>query len=94
MTTKHITDATMRVRDCLYDSLRRWEGQVVTEDFARAWANNMSTAAIEVLRQMADEAKATDEPPPVRVTVDRLCRLERWCELAEGHAGSCLPPPF
>ena len=46
--------------------LQKPEHRRLTEEVARERANNLSTAVVELLRQMADEARASDEPPPVR----------------------------
>jgi len=70
MTARHVTDATMRVRDALYEGLLLRRGMVLTEEVARERANNLSTAVIEVLRELAEIRRATDEPPPVREPVN------------------------
>lgn len=63
MNPRRITDATMRIRDYLYESLLL---RKIPEDIARERANNMATGVLEVIRQLAAEEKATDAPPPVR----------------------------
>ena len=62
MNAQHVSEATMRVRDVVYASLLRWEGQTITEAFARSEANNLGVAIVEALAQLAEESK----PPPVR----------------------------
>lgn len=59
MNARRVTDATMRVRDALYEGLLRRKGLVLTEDVARERANNLATAVLEVLTQMAEEVRPT-----------------------------------
>lgn len=66
MSARHVTDATMRARDAIYEGLLVRRGVVLTEEVARERANNIATAVIEVLRQLAEESK----PPPVRFGAD------------------------
>lgn len=60
---RHITEATLRARDAIYEGLLVRRDEVLTEEVARERANNISTAVVEALRQLAEEWK----PPPVRV---------------------------
>lgn len=55
--TPDVTDATLRVRDALYDGLLVRRGRILDEATARERANNLATAVMEVLAQMADERK-------------------------------------
>ena len=87
MNARHVSDAAMVARDVIYASLLRWQGQTITEEFARAEANNMGVAIVEALAQLAEESK----PPPVR---PRICSLTPDCGLFAGHEGECQPPPF
>ena len=84
MNQRRVSDATMRVRDVLYDGLRG----VLPEEVARERANNLSMAAVEALAQLAEESK----PPPVRYPV--ACKLNNGCALDDGHADECEGPPF
>lgn len=62
MNARHVSEATMRVRDVLYEGLLLRRGLELTEEIARERANNLATAVIEALAQLAEESK----PPPVR----------------------------
>lgn len=59
----------MRARDVIYEGLLVRRGLEVTEDLARERANNISTAVIEALAQLAEESK----PPPVRNIPSTIC---------------------
>ena len=63
---RHVTEATMRIRDVLYTGLLVRQGEQLTEEVARDRANNISVQVIEALAQLAEESK----PPPVRTPVD------------------------
>lgn len=84
--SRHVTDATMRVRDVLYEGLLIRRGLELTEEVARERANNLAMTVMETLREMA-EARAdhtarevpgqdvvSDEPPPVRETMEEHAR--------------------
>jgi hypothetical protein len=62
MNARHVSEATMRVRDVLYEGLLVRRGEALTEEIARERANNLATQVIEALTQLAEESK----PPPVR----------------------------
>ena len=89
MNARHVSDAAMVARDVIYASLLRWQGQTITEEFARAEANNMGVAIVEALAQLAEESK----PPPKRVSPEP-CHRHGWCDLVDGHEGPCSRAPF
>lgn len=60
MNARHISEATLRVRDAIYDGLRVREGEVLTEAVCRERAANVCHYVVEALVQLAEESK----PPP------------------------------
>lgn len=88
--SRHVTEATMRVRDVLYEGLLVRRGLELTEEVAREAANNLSMSAIEALAQLAEESK----PPPVKPhwAEMKLCTRENWCGLEDNHPGDCREP--
>ena len=62
MNQRAISDATLRVRDVIYEGLLIRTGLMLDETLARERAANLATAVMETLCQLAEESK----PPPVR----------------------------
>ena len=62
MTGKALTDATLAVRDAIYEGLLVRKGEMLTEAVARERANNVCLRVIEALRELAEaKAAAKDE---------------------------------
>jgi hypothetical protein len=60
VTTRKLTDATLVVRDAIYEGLLIRKGEVLTEELCRERANNVCHYVVEALAKLAEESK----PPP------------------------------
>jgi hypothetical protein len=63
VTGQALTDATLAVRDAIYEGLLVRKGEVLTEAVARERANNICMGVIEALRELATANAAARAVP-------------------------------